>query len=925
MERLLHISFKTKILLYAVLVTLVSLVMTGVAFISYDIQDTKKNLGESLNITSDLIQTYSATALSLGNPDEVNEVIDKLSMNRFMRGVWVFDNNDQLFAVYDPHKNNEKEIYEAYHNQGIYFRTNRIVVSNPILYGSKQLGTLIIMADLTGVKLRTNDQITVVVIMVVLSLLASVLLSRRLQNTITKPFNLLVQTVQEITKKNDYSIRAPKTSDDELGILTNAFNNMLDEVETRNKELKKSEQRLNLALWGSNEVMVDWDLKDDHLFFDDHITNILGFKPNEMPANQAEFVKWQHPRDRVIADERLRQHLVGRTPFYEIETRIKSKTGEWRWILGRGKVVERDETGKALRLTGTLVDITDRKDHEESLRLYKKVFESMTEGVIVTDSNLTIVEVNSAFTAITGFERQEARGITLDIFRSEKHDSEFYRNIRKNLERTGSWQGELWQKRKTGELYLQRLNINSMHDEQKRLIHYVAVFSDISRWKKAEDELEYLVNYDSLTNLPNRNRFMIHLSDLLESSKSQNKRLALLSLGIDRFKIINDTFGHGIGDRLLRKIAKRLKRVLNHEQYLARLSGDEFALVIDDVKEHSNIKTYAQEVLKTLSLPFNIDGHDILLGASIGISLFPQDAQDTQSLLMNSDVALFYAKQKGRNSYQFYDSKINEHVLERQKLEHSLRKALENNELALYYQPKVEIGTHKIVGAEVLIRWFHPKLGLISPDRFIPLAEETGLIVSIGLWVLRFACLQNVAWQAQGFSDMKISVNLSAHQFRGGDLAEDIAKILWETELDPSALDLELTESVLMENPERCILMLSVLKAMGISLTVDDFGTGYSSLNYLRRFQIDRLKIDKSFVNNVCNNAEDAAIIKAILSMSKGLQLKTVAEGVETKEQLDFLTANGCDEIQGYYFSHPLSVEDFTALLKRSNGILNRA
>lgn len=899
--------------------------MTGVAFISYDIEETKKNLADSLNITSDLIETYSATGLSLGNRDEVNEVIDKLSINRFMRGVWVFDANNELFAVYDPHKHNEKEILEAYQAQNVYFKSNRIVVSNPILYGSKRLGTLIIMADLTGVKLRTTHQITVVVVMVILSLLASVLFSRRLQNTITKPFNLLVETVQEITQKNDFSIRAPKTSDEELGILTNAFNNMLDEVESRNKDLKKSEQRLNLALWGSNEVMVDWDLREDHLFFDDHITNILGFKPNEMPSNQAEFLKWQHPRDRVTADERLREHLTGRTPFYEIEMRIKSKSGEWRWILGRGKVVERDETGKALRLTGTLVDITERKNHEESLRLYKKVFESMTEGVIVTDPSLTIVEVNSAFTAITGFERQEAKGLTLDMFRSEKHDSEFYKNIRKNLERTGSWQGELWQKRKTGELYLQRLNINSMHDDQKRLIHYVAVFSDISKWKKAEDELEYLVNYDALTNLPNRNRFMIHLFDLIETAKVQDNRLALLTIGIDRFKIINDTFGHGVGDRLLRKISKRLKRVLDHEQYMARLSGDEFALVMDQVKDHAAIKNYAQEVLRTLSRPFNIDGHDILLGASIGISLFPQDAKDSQTMLMNSDVALFYAKQKGRNSYQFYNSKINEHVLERQKLEHSLRKALENNELVLYYQPKVAVESHKVVGAEALIRWFHPKLGLISPDRFIPLAEETGLIVAIGLWVLKVACLQNKAWHAQGFTDMKVSVNLSAYQFRGGDLAEEVAKILWETALEPSALDLELTESVLMENPERCILMLSVLKSMGISLTVDDFGTGYSSLNYLRRFQIDRLKIDKSFVNTVCANVEDAAIIKAILSMSKDLQLKTVAEGVETKEQLDFLSANGCDEIQGYYFSPPLTVEDFTDLLKRSKGILKSA
>ncbi|MFO1258317.1 MAG: EAL domain-containing protein [Gammaproteobacteria bacterium] len=925
MKRLLHLSFKTKILLYAVLVTLLSLIITGLGFISYDLQDTRKNLAESLNITSDLIETYSATALSLGNRDEVNEVIDKLSMNRFMQGVWIFDRNNKLFAAYDPHKLDENEILETYQQQGVYYSSDKIVVSNPISYGSKQLGTLIVMADLTGVKLRTTHQITVVVIMIVFSLLASVLLSNRLQDAITKPFNLLVQTVQEITEKNDYSIRAAKTTDDELGILTNAFNNMLHQIENSNKELKKSEQRLNLALWGSNEVMLDWDLKKDHLFFDDHITNMLGFEPNEMPCNQAEFIKMQHPRDRVIADEKLRQHLIGRNSFYEIETRIKSKSGEWRWILGRGKVVERDKTGKALRLTGTLVDITDRKDHEESLRLFKKVFESMTEGVIVTDPRLIIVEVNAAFTAITGFERQEAKGLPLDIFRSEKHDSEFYESIQKNIERTGSWQGELWQKRKTGELYLQRLNINAMHDEQKRLIHYVAVFSDISRWKKAEDELEYLVNYDALTNLPNRNRFMIHLSDLIEESKGHNGRLAVLTLGIDRFKIINDTFGHSVGDRLLRQIAKRLKRVLGHEQYLARLSGDEFALVIDNVRDHASIKGYAQEVLRTLSRSFSVDGHDILLGASIGISLFPQDSQDSQGLLVNSDVALFYAKQKGRNSYQFYDSKINEHVLERQKLEHSLRRALENNELMVCYQPKVEIRTHKIVGVEALIRWFHPKLGLICPDKFIPLAEETGLVVSIGLWVLKMACLQNKAWHAQGFPDMKVSVNLSAYQFRGGDLAEDIAKILWETELEPSGLDLELTESVLMENPERCILMLSVLKTMGISLTVDDFGTGYSSLNYLRRFQIDGLKIDKSFVNNVCHNAEDAAIIKAILSMSKGLQLKTVAEGVETKDQLDFLLENGCDEIQGYYFSQPLAVDDLTALLKSSNGILKSA
>jgi diguanylate cyclase (GGDEF)-like protein/PAS domain S-box-containing protein len=904
---------------------MVSLIITGVAFISYDIQDSKQNLVESLNITSDIIGTYSATALSLGNRDDVNEVIDKLSTNRFMRGAWIFDNKNNIFSVYDPKKYDWKILPSAYAEPGSYFSKDALVISYPIMFGSNKLGTLLIMADLTSLTLRAAHQVTVVSAMILLSLLASILLSHRFQKTITKPFNLLVETVQAITQKNDYSIRAKKVTNDELGILTDSFNNMLDEIEARSKAIKKSEQRLNLALWGSNEVMLDWDLKEDHLYFDERIENILGFKNNEMPKNQAGFVSWQHPRDRVVADEKLHQHLIGRTSFYEIETRIKSKAGEWRWILGRGKVVDRDETGRALRLTGTLVDMTDRKNHEESLRLFKKVFESMTEGVIVTDKDLNIVEVNSAFTAITGYERLEVKGKTMDIFQSDKHDSEFYSNIKKSLEKVGSWQGELWQRRKTNEVYLQRLNINTMHDEHQRVIHFVAVFSDISRWKKAEDDLQYLENYDALTNLPNRSRFMIHLADLIDRAKKQDKSLALMSVGIDRFKIINDTFGHNIGDRLLRTVAKRLKRLLDQEQYLARLSGDEFVLILDNINEEVNVKAFVQEALRVLSLPFSIDGHDILLGASAGISLFPQDASDAQSMIMNSDVALFYAKQTGRNSFQFYDSKINEQVLERHKLEHSLRKALENNELVIYYQPKIEVGTHRILGAEALLRWFHPKFGLIPPDKFIPLAEESGLIVPIGLWVLKTACLQNKAWHSLGFPELKISVNLSAYQFRGGDLAEDIAKILWETQLEPKALDLELTETVLMENPERCILMLSVLKAMGISLTVDDFGTGYSSLNYLRRFQIDALKIDKSFVRNVTTNSEDAAIIKAILSMSKGLQLRTVAEGVEEKDQLDFLTAHECDEIQGYYFSRPLTTEAFTDLLLRSNGILKIA
>lgn len=446
----------------------------------------------------------------------------------------------------------------------------------------------------------------------------------------------------------------------------------------------------------------------------------------------------------------------------------------------------------------------------------------------------------------------------------------------------------------------------------------IKIAGDLLKVVDDKEVQEKLKLYDLLTHLPNRTLFITQVESMLTESKPHDKRYALILIGLNNFKAINNTYGHEVGDYLLQALAKRLIRCLGKNDVLARVTGDEFSMLIERTPDRHDLKGTVQEILDVLSASFLIDDHDILIVSSLGVSIYPEDADNIHALFLHAAIALYHSKRSERNVFKFYTQEMNMEVQTRQRTELLLRNAMTNGEFLLFYQPKINVKTGAISGAEALLRWHNTELGWVPSTEFISISEDNGMIVPLGRWVLKTACEQAKKWHDMGFHDLKISVNISGHQFRTGDLVKEIAKILSETLLPPNFLDLEITESVLMDNMERSNLRLKVLKAMGITLSIDDFGTGYSSLSYLRRLPIDAIKIDQSFISHVCNNAEDASIVKAIVVMSKSLKIITVAEGVETQDQMDFLVQAGVDELQGYHFSHPLTAVEFAALLKES-------
>ncbi|MDD5242105.1 MAG: EAL domain-containing protein [Sulfuricella sp.] len=550
-------------------------------------------------------------------------------------------------------------------------------------------------------------------------------------------------------------------------------------------------------------------------------------------------------------------------------------------------------------------------------KLADKIFEYASEGVLITSPQGNILNVNNAFTTVTGYSREEVLGKSPGLLNSGRQDATFYRAMWQALLETGRWQGEIWNRRKNGEIYLEWLSITAVKDDENRPTHYVAIFSDITTVKENEQRIHNLAYFDALTELPNRVLFQDRLQQAMARAERDHKLVALMLLDLDRFKLINDTLGHTAGDVLLMDAAGRIGECVRESDTVARLGGDEFTVILPDMDNAISASQVAQKIIDTLAMPFTLEGRQVFITASIGISLYPSNGESVETLTKAADIAMYHAKEQGRNNYQFFRHSASDETSALFALEHGLRQALERNELSLHYQPQVEIETGAIIGMEALLRWQHPEKGNIPPAEFIPLAEETGLIVAIGEWVLRTACLQNMKWQDAGLPPLRMAVNLSARQLRQKGLVDKIAEILAETGLEPRWLELELTESVLMHNAEETIRHLESLKSLGIGLSIDDFGTGYSSLSYLKRFPVDTIKIDKSFIDGVCSDADDAAISLAIIALASSMKLKVIAEGVETADQLSFLREHQCCDAQGFLFSRPVPADAITQMLQK--------
>ena len=566
-------------------------------------------------------------------------------------------------------------------------------------------------------------------------------------------------------------------------------------------------------------------------------------------------------------------------------------------------------------LDGVVMDVSERREAEEQLRLAAAVFQNTQDGVLIVDTQPRILAVNEAYQEITGYTQAEALGQNPGMLQSGRHDRPFYQSMWASIEQTGHWQGEIWNRRKNGETYPQWTTISAVRDDQGAVTNYVGVFTDISQLKQTEARLERLAHYDPLTDLPNRLLFQSRMEHALDGAYRKNEQVALLLIDLDRFKDVNDSLGHPAGDELLQKVVERVRKRLRDEDTLARLGGDEFVILLERLANPQDAGRVAQEIIDTLVQFFRLEsGAEVFISASIGISLYPDHGSTPSELTQHADAALYLAKGQGRHTYRYYTESLTRASQQRLSLEARLRRALERKELQVYYQPQLEIATGRIVGAEALVRWIDPEEGMILPGRFIHIAEESGLIIPLGEYVLRAACHQAKAWTDAGFKDLRVAVNLSPRQFAHSDLAGQIRDVLNETGFDPHYLELELTESALMSEGGDAETLLNQLKTMGVRLAIDDFGTGYSSLSYLRHFPIDTLKIDKSFVRDIPDHQDDMEIATAIIQLAHILGFTVLAEGVETEAQLAFLRNQGCDLYQGYLFNKPLPAEEFIRL-----------
>ena len=565
-------------------------------------------------------------------------------------------------------------------------------------------------------------------------------------------------------------------------------------------------------------------------------------------------------------------------------------------------------------------EIVERNRAEAQLRQSAAVFENTQDGVMIIGMDRRILAVNLAFCEITGKRQDEIESHSvIDMMQADVNDDHFYESIWATIFHRGHWQGEIWARRKNGELFPAWSTISAVQDEAGNVSSYVAVFSDISRIKESEKKLQRLAHYDLLTDLPNRNMLDISLNRALGRAARHQHQLAVLFLDLDRFKNVNDSLGHPVGDRLLKAIAQRLTARVRNEDTLARLGGDEFVVILEHIEQPTQAAVVAQQLLDALAEPFTLSAHEeVYIGASIGISIYPTNSMDATQLIQHADAAMYRAKECGRNTFQFYTDELTESANARLALETKLRRAVERDEFEVFYQPQVSLETGAIVGAEALVRWRHPQDGMISPAKFIPLAEDTGLIVPIGARVLELACRQAQAWEDLLPASFKLSVNLSTIQFVRADLTDTVRKILDQTGLAPERLGLEITESTMMKNDKHTHQALAQFKSMGITLSIDDFGTGHSSLAYLKRFKIDVLKIDQSFVRDIPQDPNDMEIVATIIAMARNLKLSVIAEGVETREQHQFLQKNGCQAYQGFLFSPPVTAEAFAALLSET-------
>lgn len=683
----------------------------------------------------------------------------------------------------------------------------------------------------------------------------------------------------------------------------------------RSDELQSTQDSLNIAIEATQMLFWDVDVASDRLLYDTSKLAWVGLELHEAPQTMRAWIALIHPAERESFSQNFSQLLLGQSPIFDFDYRMASASGDWIWLHTRGTVVLRSAAGQATRAAGGSVNITDRKRAEERLQLAAMALENSSEALMITDASNRIQEVNAAFTRLTGYERADVIGQEPSILGSGRADSEFSHTMLKAVEETGQWQGEIWNRRKNGEMFAEWLTVNTLRNDDGTVHRRVALFSDITEKKKSEELIRIQANFDVLTQLPNRRMFHDRLSQAIKLASRTKTQVALLFMDLDHFKDINDTLGHTQGDALLVQAAQRIVACVRGSDTVSRMGGDEFTVILTDMDRTRNVERIAQAIVEALSKPFSIDLDSVQLSVSIGISMWPDDTTDLDDLVKNADQAMYAAKNSGRGRFCYFTPAMQAAALLRLQMLGDMRSALAQGQFQLYFQPIVNLATGRITKVEALVRWRHPVQGMIGPASFIPLAEESGLIKDIGQWVFMEAARQVKRWQQTLDPEFQISVNVSPYQMLSTDLSAKWLPFLESLGLAGRSVVIEITEGLLLEDSCNIAKQLLAFRNAGVQLAIDDFGTGYSSLSYVQKLDIDFLKIDQSFVRNLATAKNDRALSESMIVMAHKLGLLVVAEGVETPHQRDLLVQMGSDYAQGYLYSRPVPAKEFEEML----------
>lgn len=681
--------------------------------------------------------------------------------------------------------------------------------------------------------------------------------------------------------------------------------------------LRRSTERLALAQRIACLGSWEMDVPSGKMIGSSEMRHIFGMDVGDGEFCYADFLGLVHPEDRTQFDRVIREAIENCGSF-EHQHRLLMSDGSIRHVVETGELLC-DEQGRACTVFGTSLNVTSQHQMASRLQLLAGAFDYSGEAILICDRDNKIVTVNPAFTKLTGYSEAEAVGRNPRFLSSGRTSRGEYREMWNAILKHDFWQGELWDRRKDGGTYPKWVAISVIRDADGEIGHFIAHFTDISSERAVEAQLQHIAHHDVLTGLLNRLSLKGRLDQALAVARRDGVRVALMFIDLDRFKVINDTLGHHIGDKLLIEVAGRLRDSVRDSDVVARLGGDEFVIMLGSMESSGAAAMIAEKLIRNIGDPFRIEGHDLYTTPSIGIAIFPNDGEGGDMLMKNADAAMYHAKAAGRNNFQFFDARMNDVALERLKIENSLRQALARGEFRVHYQPIINVTTGRVSSVEALVRWLHPEMGMVPPVNFIGIAEETGLIQPIGEWVFWTACQQLAEFNAAGFCGLKMGINISAMQLRNGNLPILAKGAIELFSLEPETLVFEITESVAMQQPEETVRILEQLSNMGVGLAIDDFGTGYSSLSYLRMFPINYLKLDRSFVQEIGSGPGSSVICDATIGLAHNLGLGLVAEGVETQAQYDYLQRKGCNLVQGYLFSRPIAADDMLEFIRQRN------